>query len=360
MFAKIKGFFFRYERYISPVTLVTGFITDNILLRRIDVLFSNALLISYLLIASLSIIMLNVSQSKRADKGMEMTFHIILVFVMQFSFGGLFSASFLFYSRSGSILASWPFLLLILTYMLCNEFLRKNYTRLGFQVSALFSALFSYLIFFFPIILGRMDDAIFLLSGIASLLMIGLFVYVLSWFTPSRVKKGGRVIVAAISCIFATVNFLYFMNLIPPIPLALKEISIERSLQRFADGSYILIGEEQGWFRSFFGMTNIHMVPGQPLYAFSAVFAPNSLSLDVVHVWQYKDPNTGEWLTTSRINLPITGGRDGGFRTYSVKEALAPGKWRISVETPRGQVIGRYSFNLIQSVGGEQLVTRVR
>src|SRR5690606_17763018 len=145
MFTRIKDFFFRYERYVSPVTLCFGFVVDNIMLKRIDVFFSNALLISYLMVAALCILVLNIAQTRRADEERETTLHVILVFIMQFSFGGLFSASFLFYSRSGSIFAGWPFLLLILGYLLGNELFRKNYTRLGFQVSAFFAALFSYL-----------------------------------------------------------------------------------------------------------------------------------------------------------------------------------------------------------------------
>lgn len=360
MLAKVKDFFFRYERYVSPVTLCSGFIVDNIMLKRIDVFFSNAVIISYLIVAALCILTLNIAQTKAGDQGRETTFHVILVFIMQFSFGGLFSASFLFYSRSGSIFAGWPFLLLILGYLLGNEFLRKNYTRLGFQVSAFFAALFSYLIFFLPVILGRMDDAIFLLSGISSMIITGFFVYMLSWFTPARVRKGAGIVIAAVLGIFVVVNTLYFANLIPPIPLALKELSIQRSLQHYPDGSYLLTGERQSWFATFFGRSEVSYVPGQPLYAFSAVFAPSRLATEVEHVWQYRDSSTGEWATASRIPLLITGGRDGGFRTYSVKESLFPGRWRVNVETPRGQLIGRYSFDLVRSTGDEELVTRVQ
>jgi hypothetical protein len=358
-FSQIREFVMRYERYVSPVTLVTGFIFDSLMLRRIDVLFTNALLVSYLLIASLSILLLNISVSRREETEGESMLHVALVFMMQFSFGGLFSASFLFYSRSGSVAASWPFLILILAYMLGNEFFRKNYTRLGFQVAALFSALFSFLIFFFPVILSRMDDAIFLLSGIASLILIGFFVYVLSWFTPQRVRKGALILSGSVLGIFALINTLYFTNLIPPIPLALKELGVYRSLSKFPDGSYLLTGDRRSWVESLFSTAVVHMKPEQPLYAFNAIFAPASLSTDIVHVWQYRD-DAGDWVTSSRVNLSIVGGREKGFRTYSVKENMFPGEWRINVETLRGQLIGRLTFRVIVSDGSEDLVTDVR
>ena len=45
-----------YERYISPLSLVAGFLADNfILLRRVDLWRSNALLFSYLIVAAAGI-----------------------------------------------------------------------------------------------------------------------------------------------------------------------------------------------------------------------------------------------------------------------------------------------------------------
>lgn len=360
MFSSVKGFFVKYERYVSPVTLVVGFTFDSIMLRRIDVFFSNALLISYLIIAAISIIMLNVFESRRTDPTQGTTFHFILVFIMQFCFGGLFSASFLFYSRSGSIIASWPFLALILAYMVGNEFFRKNYTRLGFQVSAFFSALFAYLIFFLPVLLGKMDDSIFVLSGLSTLMITGLFVYVMSWFAPIRVRRGLPMISAALAGIFTLMNVLYFANLIPPIPLALIDSGIYRSVDGFRDGSYLLTGEKIGFWEKFLGNFDVHVESGDPVYAWTSVFAPSNFTTSILHDWQNYDEAKGQWVSVSKTLLTITGGRDSGFRTYSVKDSIFPGKWRVNVETPRGQLIGRLNFNLSYSSGGENLVKVVK
>jgi hypothetical protein len=356
---KIKAFIFKYERYVSPVTLILGFIVDSIMLRRIDVFFSNALLISYLSVAALAILILNVSVTKRAHAGHDDLFHIVMLFILQFCFGGLFSASFLFYSRSGSIIASWPFLALLLSYMIGNELFRKNYMILAFQVSAFFTALFSYLIFFLPVILGRMDDSIFLLSGIASLMITGLFVYVVSWFAPARTVRSMPMLLGSIATIFAVVNTLYFTNLIPPIPLALKEVGIYRSVIKLDGDLYATLSEKHSWFENLIGRYTVRYTPDKPVYAWSSIFAPSSLNTDVVHVWQHRDPD-GEWATASTIRLSIKGGRDSGFRTYSIKENLIPGWWRVSVETPRGQLIGRTTFELVPSDGTEELEAEVK
>lgn len=354
MIDKTIAFFTKYERYVSPITVLGGFVFDNLMLRRIDVLFSNALLISYLIISALSIVFLNIRQTKYETEHSG-TFHIMLVFMMQFCLGGLFSASFLFYSKSGTLTASWPFLLLLVGYIVGNEILRKNYLRLSFQIAVYFTALFSYLIFFLPIILGKMGDSIFIISGITSLILTGLFIYMLSWFAPQRTKRSAPYFTLLIFFIFGIINVLYFTNLIPPIPLALKEVGIYRSLIKLPDGTYHAFGEEQEWFKLFSDDPTIHMVPGQPLYAITAIFAPTNLKTDVIHNWQYYDTKDRAWTTANTVKLAITGGRDGGFRTYSVKENLFPGLWRVDVASPRGQLLGRISFSVVISDGKEDI-----
>lgn len=359
MIEKGRLFFRKYERYVSPVTLVTGFIFDSLMLRRIDVLFSNVLLISYLLVSALSILLLNVHQTREEAKRSE-TFHITLIFLLQFCLGGLFSASFLFYSKSGAVIASWPFLLMIFVYVIGNELLRKNYVILSFQISVFFTALFSYLIFFLPIILGQMGDSIFLLSGIASLMITGIFIYVLSWFAPQRTQESAAIMILSIVVLFAGINLLYFTNLIPPIPLALKEVGIYRSLSKLPDGTYLAQGEKQEWFSFISPNPTIHIVKGEPLYLLSSVFAPTNLKTDIVHTWQYFDDVDKAWTVADTVKLNITGGRDGGFRTYSSRQNIFPGKWRVDVATPRGQLIGRLNFETEASDGTEKLETSIQ
>jgi hypothetical protein len=48
-----------------------------------------------------------------------------------------------------------------------------------------------------------------------------------------------------------------------------------------------------------------------------------------------------------RVELPVRGGRGGGYRTYSVKTGLTPGAWRVNVETPTGALLGRLRFNVV-------------
>ncbi len=359
MLERFRSLFRKYERYVSPITLAIGFTFDNLTLRRIDVFYSNFLLISYLFISASSIMLLNIHETRRTrdQKERSETIHAISVFMMQFCLGGLFSASFLFYSRSGSLIASWPFLLMLVVYIAGNELLRKNYIRLSFQIGVFFTALFSYLIFFLPVILGRMGDSIFLLAGIASLIITALFVYILSWAAPERTMRSAPVIILAVGGLFAIINSLYFTNLIPPIPLALKQAGIYRSVEKLADGTYVTVGEKQTWFSVFAPDPVLHADPGASLYALSAVFAPANLDTDIVHEWQRYDAGDKKWVTVSDVDLSITGGREAGFRTFSQKTGVYSGLWRVNVETPRGQLIGRLSFTVATSTGSEDFIT---
>jgi hypothetical protein len=108
--------------------------------------------------------------------------------------------------------------------------------------------------------------------------------------------------------------------------------------------------ESQGWL-GFFRLTpRFHSASGVPVYFYSAVFSPTSLNTDIIHEWQTYDSKRG-WITADRIPLSVRGGRDGGYRTYSVKSGIKPGAWRVNVETPTGAILGRFRFNVLLPSG---------
>lgn len=150
--------------------------------------------------------------------------------------------------------------------------------------------------------------------------------------------------------IFALINFLYFTNLIPPIPLSLKNAGVYHSINKNVYGNYDVTYENNGWKDYFKLYPDFNKVAGMPIYAFSAIFSPTNLNINVIHEWQYFDKTNGKWITDMSINLSLIGGRDGGFRTYSMRSNLNPGKWRVNIKTERGQIIGRLKFNLVSSL----------
>ncbi len=149
--------------------------------------------------------------------------------------------------------------------------------------------------------------------------------------------------------------------MIPPIPLSLKEIGIYHSVLRTRGGEYTLTFEKAPWYALGKKTSAVfHQRPGEPAYVFSSVFAPARLDTEVLHRWSYFDNASGEWKSSSVVSFPISGGRNEGFRGYSMKENLFPGEWRVDVLTLRGQIIGRFVFSVLSVTGTRPLTTEVR
>ena len=341
---KAKEWYERRERHISSAFLVGGFIFDSLTLNRIDSLLDNLWLTINLLVVCICIILINKGENtgEREDSWKQFW----LFNVMQFSFGALLGACFVFYFRSATLSISWPFLAILLLAMLGNEFFQKRYARLTFQLSFLYLSVFIFLIFLLPVVLHSIGAFVFVLSGLASLVFIWMYLKILGKFAREKFRESWLPIWQSVAAIFIVLNILYFTNLIPPIPLSLKDAGIYYSIGRDVEGNYSVTEEKKGWGRFFQLREKIHWVAGTPLYAYTAVFSPGSLNTQVVHEWQYKN-KSGDWVTATRIPLYLSGGRAEGFRIFSVKYSLTPGEWRVNVLTPRGQVLGRLSFEIV-------------
>jgi uncharacterized protein (DUF58 family) len=170
---------------------------------------------------------------------------------------------------------------------------------------------------------------------------------------------GRGALIASIATIFLTFNVLYFLNLIPPLPLSLQDASVHHAITRNADGNYAVQSEDPGLLRFFRLTETFHAKPGAPVYAYSAVFSPTSLNTKIVHEWQIYDRKRG-WTNMSRVELPVRGGRGGGYRTYSVKTGITPGVWRVNVETPTGALLGRLRFNVVLQPSDPPLITQLK
>ena len=344
---KISRFFEKHERHLSSIALVGGFIFDSLTLQRIDFLFENLTILTYLVVSGGGIILFNYYAECPPRRKLFIRIRNFLPFFIQFSFGGLFSAFFIFYTRSATLSSSWPFMFILLSLLIGNEFFKNYYERLTFQVTIFFMAIFSFSIFFLPVLLKKMGDGTFVLSGIASLIIIHLFSKTLSKVVPKRYKNSKNNLLKSIASTFVFINMLYFFNLIPPIPLALKDAGVYHSVEK-TGVVYKLTGEGREWYQSLplFPPEIVHLEVGLPIYVFSPVFAPTDLDATVVHDWQYYDEEAKGWVSSTKTPFSITGGRDRGYRVFSVKENIFSGKWRVDVKTERGQIIGRVRFDV--------------
>lgn len=350
----LKTFVERYQHQLSIGSFLIGFAIDTIILKRIDLLISNALLLTYLSIVLIIMLILH-GFAAHPPRGVLARIAAWLPFVAQFAFGGMFSGFLIFYSQAGSVVASWPFLLVILLLILCNEFMRSYQSRLTYQSGLLFFCMFSFSIYALPIFMGSMGDVIFELSGLLALVAFAGIMGLLYFIDRRRFRASfGHIVITTIG-IYGVITCLYFANILPPIPLALKEIGVYHELSRTGSG-YTVQAEPESWYTRLTGVT-LHVVPNATLYAYSSVFAPTKLSTSIVHHWEYRAD--GAWETVSTIPFGILGGRDGGYRGYSELRALKEGTWRVSVETTRGQLIGREVFEVEFVASTTPTVTRI-
>lgn len=344
----------RHERRISSISLIGGFIFDSITLNRVDAFWENVWILGHIISIVLVMTWINWLESHPGDEENPEKIHFWLVNALQFLFGGILSVFLVFYFRSADLSVSWPFILLLILTFAANELLKAKFIRLTFQVTLLFSSIYICLIFLLPVIIHRIGTDVFIYSGLLSIILIGLFISLLSRVSKDKYRKSRLSIYFYIISVFITVNILYFTNIIPPLPISIKDSGVYLYIGRSDSGDLVGRHEDLGW-RSFFSVyKEVSQNNSDVIYAYSAVFSPTKFDMEIVHDWQHYNENTGEWFSRARIPLRVVGGRDGGFRTYSRLEKLDSGKWRVNVLTLGGQVIGRVRFQIsTEHLGGE-------
>jgi len=345
-FNKTKKFFEKYERILVPGTLVLGVLVDFVTFKNIQLKTAFIILFVYLFTAGLAITFINIYEDKLKQKQSIILRYLRLAtpLVIQFTFGALLSASLIFYWFSGSFSVSWPIILIIAILMASNDVLRHYYLKPLVQISVYFFILFSIGSLILPNILNSIDAGIFILAGLTSLILIIGYILILSKYLIS-IKKLRFHLFFTISIIFIFINGLYFLNIIPPIPLSLREAGVYHLVEQQAE-SYILIDEKKTFWEKFLSGSTIHIEAGQRIYIYSSIFAPANLKTTITHEWQFYNSEQRKWITKSMPSFSIIGGRNDGYRGYSFLTNPKSGKWRVLVQTKRGQVIGRINFRV--------------
>jgi hypothetical protein len=342
---KTIEFIEKHERHVSTAFLVGGFIIDNLTLNRVDQAYDNIVLIFYILVSGIAILAFNYVEVRNLTSKLATKIKIFSPLVIQFAFGGLFSAFFIFYAKSGSFWFSWPFVGLMFGLLILNELLKEKYSRLIYQVGIYFFTVFSYMIFLVPIISKQMGQLIFVYSGLISLTFIYLFTILLHFLTQKKYFNFNKKMWLVIFATYFLMNIFYFTNILPPLPLSMKDSGIYNLIEKNT-GSYVTYRKHTNWFEKYFNNI-IEINPSAGVYYFSSVFAPTKLNTQIVHEWEYYNPETKKWVKTTKISFPITGGSNTGYRGYSVKQNLQEGEWRIFTKTTNGQIIGEEKFKIV-------------
>jgi hypothetical protein len=350
--------------FMPAVFFLSGVTYDTLTLTRIDRLQDNLLLLLYLVLLGTLIVLtgrLGVGPIETAELEQPTGLVRLLVrakpyypMAVQFLLGGLFSAYAVFYSRSATLTRTGVFLGVLVLLLVGNEFLRDRLSNLRLLVALYALACFSFFTFFLPVMIGTIGTWVFLLGATLSAVVTLRVVHLIYQRNPKRSQKEALLVGApAVALIGLLVGF-YFLNWIPPVPLSMKFGGMYREVQKQND--HFVLSYDREWYQVWKRSQN-PFPANEPIYCFTAVFAPVALDTTVYHHWYFRVNESKPFIHADRIPIKIAGGREGGYRAYTFKQQLNPGDWRVDVETEDGRVIGRVSV-LVEERGDAQPTPR--
>lgn len=361
MIKSLKKFFEKHERTTLILFFVGGFIWDSLTLQRIDHLYSNIILFTYLICLVVSLYVFNLSDDNHWEGTLLEKYEEYAPLAVQFFLGGLCSAYVVFFFRSVSLTKTMVFFILLVFLMIANELFKHRLSNKYLQFGAFYFVNFTFFAFIIPVFSGTMNTLTFIISGVVALTLTMLFIVFVYLKSPStrnevNLKKMSLVIV----CIYLTVNIFYYFNMIPPVPLALRTGLMAYDVEK-TDESYLVSYDPDKMFK-FWRTYNHEMgfAPGDTIFAYTSVFAPTNLDKKVAHRWKWYNPETRRWEVSDEIMYEVVGGRDGGYRGYTYKTNLRAGSWQINVITKEGLILGTIDFELQRDSGfrKEKIVTK--
>lgn len=125
-----------------------------------------------------------------------------------------------------------------------------------------------------------------------------------------------------VALVFPAALLLGAIRAVPAVPMSLVHIAI---------------GTRRVGYEVVNPIDELARAPGMLVCA-TAIFAPVGVREGLLHVWRH------DGQVVDRIELEIEGGREHGFRTYSIKRNFGDdpqGEWSCAVETETGQFLGQ-------------------
>lgn len=340
------------KHHFSTVAFFAGFIWDAITI-GVKVGSSDLLILSVYLLGTIPIIWwlakksnpnsdnAEFFESPEDNEDQEHWKSRLPFMLLQFLYGSLFSALFILYFKSSSHLAAifWSIGLGVL--LVANEFFENSYRRFTLTWTLFGLCAILVLNFVLPYIIGSVHAIWFFLSIILALVITTVLKRKIS------ASLGSIIPTYIVAFVLASA---YVFDFIPPVPLVKRDIQIGTQLQKVPSKqgfNYVLQQDYVPKWYIWRKVTNgvIHIKPGEGIYCISAIFAPRGIHAKLYHNWQYYDDKKG-WKTMSRIPFEVSGGRDNGFRGYTLKGNLKYGEWRVNVETENARTITVYEFEV--------------
>lgn len=351
----------RHEKNAPIIFFIGGFIFDTLTLGRIDRTYDMVMLCLYMFMLSLCLYLYNLADDGTWKGTFLEKYESYLPMAIQFFFGGLSSAYVIYFSRSVSLTKTATFFIILVILFAANEFLKQRISNKYLQFSIYFFLSFTFFGSMLPVFVKEMTNTTYIISGGIALgctLFLALLVYSVSPSTRRELELGR--LLSLILILYASVNTLYLLRLIPPVPLALEEGLVAHQV-KVADDHYLVTVEKPAlniFWRKYSNRFTYR--DGERVYIFSSVFAPSALKESIIHQWNWYNTEKEKWEIVDNIEYEITGGRDTGYRGFTYKSNVWTGQWKVEVITNENHILGVVGFEIVK-VGEEQprrLVTR--
>lgn len=351
-------------RHSTTILFTFGFLVDLIILPDIDHPFTRYVGCAYLVTIALLIAGREWLVSRNTASAFEQKIFSAMSFGISYFSGSALSFILVYALRGAAFSVSWPLLVIFALCIIANEFVETHGYRFTLDIAVLFIATLFYTIFNLPILLKQQDDTTFALSTIIVCIISLVYITLLKNISDTTEYEAPRGYALSIG-IPMFVAMLYFLNVMPAIPLSLKDAGLYQSIVRTQSGLYLATQHTQlssrflpDWAYSL--QTERYYVQNstEGIYFFSSISAPADLTAPASHVWEYYDTQTKRWVEDLKISFDVAGGRKDGYRAFSKKQTVSEGLWRVTVKIGEKRIVGRKTFNVIFQPG-QALVTEL-
>jgi hypothetical protein len=350
--------FFPYTAHTTTVLFIVGFIFDIVMLPNIDHPITRYIGLAHIGIVAFLIMFREWLISRNTASRGEQRLYALSSFGISFSSGAALSFIFVYSFRSAAFLVSWPLLLLLGICIIANEFVSSHDFRFTLDVGVPLIAVLFFIIFNTPIYLKVENDWVFAVSiGIAIIVSL-LYLFFLQYTSESARYEAPRTYALAVG-IPMFISMLYFLNVIPAVPLSLKDSGVYHSIIHTDKGEFIAVEESDVRIFKKYRMSIYNLSEGEgSIYFFSNIDTPAELTAPVSHEWEYYDFGVHRWVSSTKISFDIQGGREAGYRAFSKKENITEGLWRVTVKIGSNRIIGREKFYVVK--GGVSFLNEVK
>lgn len=361
--ARFKAFKERNHIAFEVAFFFAGFLFDVVLLHRID---STPLLIhqgTYLVLSSALIFW----DHRILVSGVEPTGFIIgklagiRLWVMHFFLGTLLNAFMVFYFRASSGLLSFLFLIALSVIIVLNELPQFRQRGPVVRLMLLSFATTSFLAYLLPVIWGKLESWQYIVAVFVGSAFTWALWKIFAYFTHDPTWTFRRAVLPGL-ILQGVLLVLYLVDVIPPVPLSLKEIGVYSQVtpikNEHGGREYELTYQPAAAWQLWRHESETFVSPaGSKAFVFVKIFAPTRFHDRVRFAWDYDDPKNGWTARGSPYATTLSGGNEEGFRTFATSTMGRAGRYRVRVLTMDGREIGRKTFDYEE---GEAPVTSTR